>query len=96
MRDARPALSWQKQGRGSEWGEPSDAKGGGDVTTAISENPTPTVRVVAEVRPRVFVAMGFITQHVEAEAFGSPSDARRLGEAAVDEHAEALRRLADS
>lgn len=29
-------------------------------------------------------------------AFGSPSEARRLGAAAVDEHDEALRRLAES
>jgi hypothetical protein len=75
--------------------ERSDA--GGDVTTVIPESPTPTVRVVAEdAPPRLIVAVGLITQHAEAEAFGSPSDARRLGETAVDDHAEALRRLADS
>ena len=44
--------------------------------------------------PRVWFRR--ITQHVEAVAFGSPSEARRLGRAAVDEHDEDLRRLADS
>lgn len=55
------------------------------------------MRVVEEdARPRVEVAVTIIKQHVNAEAFGSPSEARRIGAAAVDEHDEALRRLADS
>jgi hypothetical protein len=67
------------------------------LTTVTSETPTPTVRVVEEAASRrVDVAVGIITQHAEAEAFGSPSEARRIGAATVDEHAEALRRLADS
>jgi hypothetical protein len=37
-----------------------------------------------------------ITQHVQAVAFGSPSEARVLGRMAVDEHDEDLRQLADS
>ncbi len=52
--------------------------------------------VEEDARPRVGVAVTLIRQHVRAEAFGSPSDARRLGAAAVDEHDEALRQLADS
>jgi hypothetical protein len=48
-----------------------------------------------EGRPRIAVAVTLIKQRMSAEAFGSPSEARRLGAAAVDQHDEALRRLAD-
>jgi hypothetical protein len=53
------------------------------------------IHFVEEDLPRTEVGVA-ITQHVEAVAFGSPSDARRLGAAAVEEHDEALRRLAES
>ena len=47
--------------------------------------------------PRVeLIAVPFMKQQVEALAFGSPSGARRLGAEAVEEHAEVLRRLAES
>jgi hypothetical protein len=55
----------------------------------------PTVRLNDEGGQRLAVTATIITQRIEAQAFGSPSDARRLGAAAVDEHDEALRRLAD-
>jgi hypothetical protein len=53
-----------------------------EVKTAI-----PTVEMVTE-------PLEMVDQSVLA--FGSPSEARRLGAEAVDEHAEVLRRLAES
>ena len=65
------------------------------MATVISRVPAPSVEMIEEEGVRV-VALDVITQHVEAQAFGSPSAARRLGAEAVDEHDGALRRLADS
>jgi hypothetical protein len=59
------------------------------------EMAAPTMRLNEQGTPRLAVAATIIKQRIEAQAFGSPSDARRLGAAAVDEHDEALRRLAD-
>jgi hypothetical protein len=53
----------------------------------------PTVRINEDAVPRLVVSVTTIKQHVHAEAFGSPSEARRLGAEAVDENAGALRRL---
>jgi hypothetical protein len=47
-------------------------------------------------RPTPPVCSRYLEGAVEAKAFGSPSDARGLGAAAVDEHDDALRQLADS
>lgn len=55
-----------------------------DVKTAI-----PTVELVMVTEP-------LEQANQSVRAFGSPSEARRLGAAAVDEHDEALRRLAES
>jgi hypothetical protein len=63
--------------------------------SVISEVPAPSVEMIEEQGTRL-VALDVITQHVDAQAFGSPSAARRLGASAVDEHDDALRRLADS
>lgn len=57
------------------------------MTNVISEVPIPTIEMIA---------VPMIKQRVEAQAFGSPNEARRLGAEAVDEHAEVLRRLAES
>lgn len=55
-----------------------------EVKTAI-----PTVEMVVVTEPLEMTNQSVL-------AFGSPSEARRLGTAAVDEHGEALRRLAES
>jgi hypothetical protein len=67
----------------------------GDTVMIKPELATPTVHLKEQGAPRLAVAVTLIKQRVEAQAFGSPSDARRLGATAVDEHDAALRRLAD-
>lgn len=66
------------------------------MANVISEVPAPSVEMI-DVGERVeLVALPINRQRIEAQAFGSPSAARRLGAAAVDKHDEALRRLADA
>ncbi len=66
------------------------------MAVATNASPSPTVNVTeSHVRPRLQVAVTIIRQKIQAKAFGSPSEARRIGAAAVDEHDAALRRLAD-
>jgi hypothetical protein len=68
-----------------------------DAPELTADASTPTTSTVEESAPaRVKVALTFVRQHVVAEAFGSPSEARRIGATLVDRHDEALRRLGDS
>jgi len=81
----------------SSAGETDGYDESGESVIDPQEFAAPVVRVHEEdARPRLAVAVTVIKQQVEAKAFGSPSDARRLGAAAVDEHDDALRQLADS
>jgi hypothetical protein len=67
------------------------------MVNVISEVPTPSVERIDESERRLeLVKVPLNRQKIEAKAFGSPSEARRLGAAAVDRHDEALRRLADA
>lgn len=67
------------------------------MTNVISEVPIPSVEMIDEGERRLeLVEVPLNRQRIEAQAFGSPSEARRLGAAAVDRHDEALRRLADA
>jgi hypothetical protein len=68
------------------------------MTNVISEADVQTAIPTVEMER---VEMAVVTEPLELMdqtvlAFGSPSEARRLGTAAVDEHDEALRRLAES
>ncbi len=64
------------------------------MTNVISEADVKTAIPTVEMEHVEKVPLEWTNQSVVA--FGSPSEARRLGAAAVDRHDEALRRLAES
>lgn len=94
MRDTRRRVFQPKPQDMSSWRGTNGHAGQGHSVEAVTQA-VPKVLVLHEdVGPRVWLAATIIKQ--QAVAFGSPSEARRIGAAAVDEHDDALRRLADS
>ncbi len=66
------------------------------MTNVISETAIPTVEMIYESERLEIVTEPLELMDQTVLAFGAPSEARQLGAAAVDEHDEALRRLAES